>query len=303
MIVDIRDQLGNQLFTYASLKSVCMRTDQPFRWFSNGTDIINSTDSKLGNSIDGGAFPNINMEEKIPSLDNPIYDWVEPWPRKSNYLPEVFKINSNELVRGHFQTEKYFSWNRKNVLDWFALNSDLQKKALKKLELIKESYPNCKTVSVHLRRGWDYAREGRMLNLGYYRDSMQRLMELTGNQSKNMVALVFSDIEVKNNFQKYLRCNMEIVKGSLFEDFALMKICDYHIISNSTFAWWAAWLDEKENFVCRPSIYPISHKSNYPEDIFPDNWIKVSAKVAYSPLKIMAGKALRYIKKGRRNKS
>ena len=60
-----------------------------------------------------------------------------------------------------------------------------------------------------------------------------------------------------------------------YERLFQMSYCNHHIIANSTFGWWGAWLDNKKGkIVVAPSIWipgidlPIS-------DIIPDEWIKI----------------------------
>lgn len=62
------------------------------------------------------------------------------------------------------------------------------------------------------------------------------------------------------------------------EDFATMSACDHHIISNSTFSWWAAWLNPAVNKrVIAPSIWsaPQSKVEMLTDDLLPTDWIKL----------------------------
>ncbi len=296
MIVDIRDQLGNQLFTYAAMKSVCQKTGRPFRWFSNGTILYNSVDKKFSNTIDGGAFPNIDLSERIAPVANPRYDYMEPWPRTANFLPDTFELGDEAMVRGHFQSEKYFAWNRETVLKWFSLNEHISAAAEAQLLEIKRRFPGKHTCSFHFRRGWDYENEGRMIGLDYYANAFRELLSRTGLDSGQVVAVCFSDVPVDMKFLRKLGCSVVLQRGTLFEDMALMQRCDYHIISNSTFAWWGAWLDARETIVLCPSRYPVSPVDDYPDDIFPDSWVKVPAHSDYNKRKVLLKRAWRKLK-------
>ena len=69
--------------------------------------------------------------------------------------------------------------------------------------------------------------------------------------------------------------------GSMFDDLCLMTLCDSHIIANSSFSWWGAWLAESaKGIVIRPSVWPIGPKNLGPEDIFPSSWVSVDSKRA-----------------------
>jgi hypothetical protein len=64
--------------------------------------------------------------------------------------------------------------------------------------------------------------------------------------------------------------------NSDLQDFALMRACDHHIISNSTFSWWAAWLNPNPE---KRVVAPLNwfFKDRYPEyrprDLIPQGWI------------------------------
>jgi hypothetical protein len=54
-----------------------------------------------------------------------------------------------------------------------------------------------------------------------------------------------------------------------------MSACKYNIIANSTFSWWAAWLNkEPEKIVIAPSIW-FAQKFINQNEIYPENWIKI----------------------------
>ena len=111
----------------------------------------------------------------------------------------------------------------------------------------------------------------------YHKNAMQRVRdEFSG---ENLCFILFSD---SPDEAKYLMKDEEVIVQShtMFEDLCLMTLCDSHIVVNSTFSWWGAWLsDQSTGVVIRPSMWPASDKGTFaPLDIFPSEWIVVEAR-------------------------
>ena len=58
-------------------------------------------------------------------------------------------------------------------------------------------------------------------------------------------------------------------------DMCLMSKCKYHIIANSSFSWWGAWLSANENKkVIAPSKwFGVNNQDKNTKDLFPEDWI------------------------------
>lgn len=272
LAVDINDQLGNQMFAYASIKSLALDSKADFRYILRDNDLINSSDSTYGHRFES-LFP-IDVKEKLSS--DTIFEHIynEPWPRPSNYQDSVYKINRDTLLKGHFQSPKYFSHRAAQVRDeWFKLPELLVDKMQKrKADLLGEGEWKG-LISVHVRCGLDYS--GRRLSRSYYTKAIQYIYQRFPKDNYRIV--LFSDVPYLARLFLYPN-NCVVNTGSLVDDLCLMSLCDAHIVSNSTFAWWGAWLSGTKNpCVCRPSIYPVGGDELYPEDIFPEEWVSVCA--------------------------
>lgn len=133
---------------------------------------------------------------------------------------------------------------------------------------------------MHIRRG-DYLKEEvkkyhGILEQKYYDSAIEHINE----QYNNVHYFVFSDDE---NFAKEQYGHLEnftIVEGNTkdaWKDMALMSFCKHHIIANSSFSWWGAWLSEsKESIKIAPKNWFNSEIANFEiNNIIPTNWIKI----------------------------
>ena len=58
-------------------------------------------------------------------------------------------------------------------------------------------------------------------------------------------------------------------------DMYLMSICKHNLIANSTFSWWAAWLNKNESkIVVMPQKWIL--RDYLPTGIFPEEWVKIT---------------------------
>lgn len=194
--------------------------------------------------------------------------WVED--RSMHYYPEVFETQNCAFI-GYWQSEKYFKDIRSRLLDDFAfMHGEVKYETLKKELQNHENY-----VSVHIRRG-DYLKNmemyGDLAASGYYKNAMEYMRQWV----RNPVFVYFSDDMqwVKNHFPDK---NGIFIEAEIFEDYqswydmSLMSCCSNHIIANSTFSWWGAWLNRKaDKIVIAPKIWLYDRKT---PDIWCDGWI------------------------------
>ncbi len=141
------------------------------------------------------------------------------------------------------------------------------------LDLIRQC---AQPVSVHLRLG-DYRSflgEDVTLPLAYYANAMQHVRVRVPDPT----FVVFSD-EPEFARQHLPETGKAIFVHhnnalTAFEDLRLMAACKHHVIANSSFSWWGAWLNPDEGkLVCAPPVWP---GASVPQpDILPPRWVKI----------------------------
>jgi hypothetical protein len=149
-------------------------------------------------------------------------------------------INKLMVIDGFFQSEKYFKDYRGEIIELFKLKDE-------HIEYIDSKYKyllNDNSCVIHMRRG-DYAtaRELIILNIEYYK----KAVELIGEDKQ---FIIFSDdiSWCKNNFD-FLDNKLFIEEQNDLLELHLMSLFSNHIIANSTFSWWGAWLANNSNVI------------------------------------------------------
>lgn len=183
-------------------------------------------------------------------------------PSQFNYSPIPFNENGTKLV-GFFQSEKFFEGAEYEIRKAFKLK-------------IK----NNESISLHIRRGDYVLHSGSFppVDTNYIRLALERLIH-----TKIDSVVVFSDdIDwcrgvLPDAFRNYW---FEFSEGkSELEDLSLMASCSHHIIANSTFSWWGAWLGHNPNkIVVSPSAdnwFGPGFTGVVPVDLIPPSWHQI----------------------------
>lgn len=134
------------------------------------------------------------------------------------------------------------------------------------------------SISLHIRRGdyLDYSEYQGVCTEEYY----ERAIEYIRSHVENPVFFVFSDdkeyaINKFSGDDSFRIVDFNTGENS-WRDMQLMSLCRHHILANSTFSWWGAWLDSAPEKIV---LHPIYHMRDVPtRDFYPHNWIGISGK-------------------------
>ncbi len=193
-----------------------------------------------------------------------------------HFWPGLRETAESCRVTGYWQSEKYFRENANDIARLLDLDLFLSSRTATQAGEIHAA--EC-SVAVHVRRG-DYLSETNSavfvtLPKAYYEHAYARLTKTVFNPT----FFVFSDdIDMAQDLLSDWENTRYISGYSAVEDMMLMSICDYHIIANSSFSWWAAWLNKKANkVVFAPTTWftPNMAKVLRSDDILPEEWIKI----------------------------
>jgi hypothetical protein len=271
IIAIIYGGIGNQMFQYAAAKSISIE-----KKLKLVLDISRFEDYKLRKY----SLQHFNIKGKIYKKPNRYLRKVQNLLFKKTRYTEmdfgfdhnIFKIDGDCIILdGYFQSEKYFLMHKNEIKNDFSIKSKLKFQTHETLNYIN----TVNSVSLHIRRG-DY-----LNNPKHYTDNelyYKKAVEVIENKIDNPVFFIFSDDMpwVKSNLTlKYktvfIDFNDEL---SGFEDLKLMSACQHNIITNSSFSWWAAWLNENEKKIIIAPKKWFNDDTNS-KDIIPDSWVKV----------------------------
>jgi len=265
----LKGGLGNMMFQIVATKSIAsdMGVDCSFPNLYNLINYLNSEKTHNPNLNHGHdylkyltLFKNLNTES--PRTNLPLFNF--PFEYKEIELPK-----DNFIIDGFFQTEKYFSHNREKILEWCEITQETYDEIRKKYQFIFDK----KITSIHVRRG-DYIKFSNhhyVQTLDYFYKAMDYLKNET-----DMFVIFSDDLDwCKKNF---VGSNLFFVENEKdYIEMYMMSLCKNNIISNSSFSWWAAWLNNnEEKKVVGPSNWFGPNLSNViDKDIIPSNWIKI----------------------------
>lgn len=287
-IVKISDGLGNQMFQYAFARKLEMVTGKKVKLdirFINNEDSTKRKEASClskKNSYRKYGLDNFKIlleeaEERDlkkweylindAPLSHILYllEKLNAWPWK--YCDEdLTELKMDNLFptyyKGYFFNLKYYDDIKSILQREFSV-----KDKIKLPSFLNDIIKNEVTISVHVRRG-DFTKLNRDIS---HKDYYPKAIEYINTKVQNPSYLIFSDdIEwVKDNLDI---CGKRIYVSDLmfqdYEELTIMKHCKHNIIANSTFSYWAAYLNTNPDKIV---VCPKRWKTN----IIPKEWIKL----------------------------
>ncbi len=179
---------------------------------------------------------------------------------------------------GFWQAEKYFLGIEEIIRQDFSFKEPASGR---NLELINE-IQSVNSVCIHIRHGDNatkIAASHGVLPLNYYHEAVDLLVQAVNNPH----FYIFSDDpkwaadNLRLNYPTTLITHNGDAKN--YEDLRLMTFCKHHIIGNSTFSWWGAWLGKKDNqIVFAPGTHLLGKLVSL-EDFYPQDWRQLKIKI------------------------
>lgn len=286
--IDIKGNLGNQMFEYAFARKIQELTGQKI---CLNTYFLSKYKPEYKLSLDSFMLnENVIIENNkpLPWFVNTykgiirvlkglcpkiffslmkhwgIYIWM-----REQYIDIPIKKHKNYYIVGYWQSTKYFDQINTKICDEFTPKYPLRDDNGELYRVIKDTESICVTI----RRG-DYVTNEKYKKLFFLCDNdffIEGVKKIKA-EIPDATTIVFSDdVEwVKNNVPFTGKVYYESGKDPVWEKIRLMSACKHFVISNSTFSWWVQHLSKNPNkIVYAPSRwFPDGREC----DIYEDNW-------------------------------
>jgi hypothetical protein len=284
--------LGNQMFCYAAGRATALRNEVELK-----LDVTGYPDN------DGRVFEldRFDIQKQIASDDELAnfrkHDATLPWnkivrkalcrsygqtknfrQRGFAFDPEFLKIGPHCRLDGLFQSELFFQHTTREIRRDFQLREEHIDQANR---LHAGQMRSSESVSLHVRRT-DYVQHAHYskivepCSVAYY----QQALAIIQQRLQNPHVFVFSDDP------DWCRAHLDLPASATvidhngpdkpWLDMHLMSSCKHHIIANSTFSWWGAWLAEWDGqIVIAPKQWYRNDSNLDYKDIVPTRWIRI----------------------------
>ncbi|MES2224754.1 MAG: DUF3431 domain-containing protein [Patescibacteria group bacterium] len=243
--------LGNQLACYVATRVIALDKgyafgiEHPERF--KGADFL-SLD--FGLPVHGGKSREGGPHEKLPDgIRNYYVERKITHPASGSdiriYDKHLADVLDSTKIDGLMQDEQYIAHRKEEVRSWLKVKDSY--------ECLDYSDPNTCIINF---RGGEYARHGDFfLNKNYWDNSVAHMK--ARNQSMRFVVITDDVLTAKKFFPEY-----DVFHFTIGKDYSIIKNACNLILSNSSFAWFPAWLSEKLQYCIAPKHWGRHNISN-----------------------------------------
>lgn len=291
VISNVIGGLGNQMFQYAAGRAISLCRQTPLK-----LDLVGFSNYGLHQGFELQRVFSCSAEIASDDDVRDVLGWQSPRAirrllqrrhftglRKEgfivephfNYWPEVVHAPADCYLFGYWQSEKYFNEIAATIRADFTFRNKLEARNAE----LADAIGSTTAISLHVRRG-DYANNPKtrathgLCSLDYYHAAIKYIAE----RVELPCFYIFSDDipwvqeSLKTSFPcEYVGHN----RGQQSHiDMHLMSLCKHHVIANSSFSWWGAWLNPvPHKIVIAPKQWFANETAT--DDLIPAGWIRI----------------------------
>ncbi len=256
--------LGNHMWYYVICRIVADKLG--YEWGINpqtSHDYFNGKNQMDFMNVDFGISTNIlgrnevglNIVEGIPNYYSDKQHIYNGDSCLINMYDEnVFKISDNTMVHLISQSEDYIHERRSDVLNWFSIKQEKESEYLKILH--EKGIHLDENMCVINFRGGEYQYVGNLIPAASYWENCIKYMR---NINPLMKFIIISDDP--NCASRYIP-GVDCHHVDVGFDFYVVNKSKYLILANSTFSWWASWLNQEVQTILAPKYWGRFNVSN-----------------------------------------
>lgn len=288
IVMRLKGGLGNQLFQYAlgrylsysknttlSLDTSSYHIDRLRVYRLDCFEIAASASDRLPFFATDGRLKHFNtILQTLKGLFSKPFQIIKE--RAFTFDASVLECSDQAYLDGFWQSEQYFA----PIADLIRHDLRLKNPLPSALQALADQIQATNAIAVHVRRG-DYvsnpittAYHG-VCSVQWYADAAKLMLQRVDNPT----FFVFSDDYA------WVRENIAFDAPTVFippspdgqecNDLYVMSLCQHHIIANSSFSWWGAWLNANPNkIVIAPQQWFAAGKHDT-KDLIPPSWIRL----------------------------
>jgi hypothetical protein len=293
VVVQLTGGLGNQMFQYAAAKSLAIRKKTSlildissfYRTEIPDLEVVRdfALQKFLGVTEESININNLALNDQFSFLEDKKIDKLLPRFKRSTFREKFFhfdstffKTKNSVYLVGIWQSPKYFETVQNEILKSFKFRNEI----INRVEAKANEMRNSNSLSIHVRRG-DYLRK-------------PIILDWHGVMSKEYYLNAFNLIKTKTKIDKVYYFSDEPdwvaseliphipgeivsveVSKSQYEDFYLLQSCQHQILANSSFSWWAAYLNSNPNKIVIAPKRWFNQVDYNTKDLFPESWITI----------------------------
>ncbi len=301
IIVKINGGLGNQLFQYAVARAISIKLNRKLllddSWYRDIHSLDDQSDPNA-TTIRDFLLNYFNIQSHVISkihlkwikgleirskysnffkflLDGPLNNLSFEKIDNNNFSLTVIEESPNVYLTGYWQNNDIIEEYKNLISNELLLKYPLSTKN----EIYFKSITSTNSVAIHFRRG-DYISKPNTRKVhascskNYYYNSIEYLQK----KNNDLHYFIFSDdiTWAKDNLTFNNNTTFIDNEEPAYEHLYLMSQCKHQITANSTFSWWAAWLNRnKDKIIITPKYWYYDKHLNNTVIRIPKEWIKI----------------------------
>ena len=285
--------LGNQMFQYATGRALALRhqtqlvaDSRPFRSYKLHAYLIDRFNTVMTDASGMDLGDRVLPPEKRGILSSSLWTIRNRGrlkyfrERSLQYDPSFESLGDDTYLQGYWQSEKYFRDVGGLLREELTRPEPVDAVNIQVMDEMKSVL----AVSLHIRRG-DYVSNSKTLKvhgicpIEYYHEAAAWIADRTETAP---AFFIFSDDPEWTRQNLKLPFTMRFVSHNTVADpwldLQLMQSCQHHIIANSSFSWWGAWLNASaKKIVVAPARW-FADPGKDDRDIVPETWFRLGPK-------------------------